>query len=297
MSSKHLRWAIPAAAALAVAVLAAQAIRASDGGQDFVAAFDGQAALPAWAPVGFPAWLQWQHGISAFLMLLIIRSGWLIRTTRKPDAYFTRHNTGLLRTRGEPARISLQVWFHLTLDALWILNGAVFYVLLFATGQWVRVVPTSWEVFPHAVSAALQYASLDWPTENGWVNYNALQVLSYFAVIFVMAPLAIITGLRMVPGLATWWRRFERVYPLALARRIHFPLMLVFVAFIVVHVFLVFATGALRNLNHMYAGRDDTGWVGVIVFAITVAIMVLAWFGLRPVVLRMVASTMGRVGR
>jgi hypothetical protein len=26
---------------------------------------------------------------------------------------------------------------------------------------------------PNAVSAALQYVSLDWPTENGWVNYNA----------------------------------------------------------------------------------------------------------------------------
>ena len=33
----------------------------------------------------------------------------------------------------------------------------------------------------------------------------------------------------------------------------HFPVMLYFVAFTVVHVALVFATGALRNLNHMYA--------------------------------------------
>ena len=247
--------------------------------------------------MGFPAWLQWQHGLSAFLMLFIVRTGWLVRTTRKPDAYFTRNNTGPLRTKGQPSRISLMLWFHLTLDCLWILNGVLFYVLIYSTGQWTRIVPTSWDVFPNALSAALQYVSLNWPTEDGWANYNALQLLSYFVVVFLMAPLAILTGLRMVPGLAGWWKRFDRAFPLSAARRIHFPLMILFVAFTVVHVFLVFATGALRNLNHMYAGRDDGSWIGLIVFTATVVIMVAAWFTLRPVVLRTFAGTMGRVRR
>ncbi|MEU5849212.1 hypothetical protein [Saccharopolyspora shandongensis] len=47
-----------------------------------------------------------------------------------------------------------------------------------------------WEVFPNALSAALQYASLDWPTENGWVHYNALQQLAYFTTVLVATPLA-----------------------------------------------------------------------------------------------------------
>ena len=64
-------------------------------------------------------------------------------------------------------------------------------MVLFVTGQWMRIVPTSWDVFPNAVSAALQYVSLDWPTENGWVNYNALQLLAYFTTVFIAAPLAI----------------------------------------------------------------------------------------------------------
>lgn len=38
----------------------------------------------------------------------------------------------------------------------------------------------------------------------------------------------------------------------------HFPVMVYFVLFIVVHVALVFATGALRNLNHMYASLGST---------------------------------------
>ena len=75
---------------------------------------------------------------------------------------------------------------------LWLLNGLVFYVLLFATGQWRRVVPTSWDVLPNAASVALQYLSLDWPTENGWVAYNSLQILAYFVTIFIAAPLALV---------------------------------------------------------------------------------------------------------
>ena len=39
-------------------------------------------------------------------------------------------------------------------DSLWLLNGLVFYVLLFTTGQWRRVVPTTWAVFPNAAVGA-----------------------------------------------------------------------------------------------------------------------------------------------
>jgi hypothetical protein len=71
--------------------------------------------------------------------------------------------------------------------------------------------------------------------------------------------------------------------------------MIYFVAFIVVHVFLVLATGALRNLNHMYAGSDDVSWIGFWVFAASVAVMVGAWFLARPLFLRPIASLMGKV--
>ncbi|WP_421014458.1 FAD-binding protein, partial [Glutamicibacter creatinolyticus] len=45
-----------------------------------------------------------------------------------------------------------------------------------------------WDVFPNALSSALQYASFDWPLENSWTNYNALQMITYFLVVFVAAP-------------------------------------------------------------------------------------------------------------
>lgn len=181
------------------------------------------------------------------------------------------------------------------MDSLWLVNGVIFVALLFISGQWVRVVPTSWDVIPNAVSAGLQYLSFNWPTENGWVNYNSLQVLAYFTTIFVAAPLAAATGLRMSgfwPSHAKW---LSRVYPMELARAIHFPVMIYFTAFIVVHVFLVFSTGVLRNLNHMYAGTDTTSWLGFGIFIITVALTVGAVFLIRPLIIAPLAKFFGTV--
>lgn len=293
-----LVWIIPALIVVAGVVVAiAIWLRSLPGVQSFLTTYPGRSDLPEGTPVGFPAWLAWQHFLNAFFILFVIRSGWLIRTTKRPAAYWTRNNTGLLRTKGEPQRISIHQWFHISVDSLWVLNGIVFYVLIFVTGQWARIVPTSWDIVPNALSAGLQYASLNWPLEMGWVNYNALQVLAYFVTVFIAAPLAVITGLRMTPGLAARWKPFERVYPVQLARLLHFPIMVYFVLFIVVHVFLVLTTGALNNLNHMYAVRDDQSWWGFGIFVVSLVIMAVAWVAAKPSILAMIAGLSGKVRR
>lgn len=293
-----LVWVIPALlVAFLVVVLLANWLRGLPGIQSFMTDFPGRSALPESAPVGFPAWLAWQHFLNAFLIIFVIRSGWAIRTTKRPAAYWTRNNTGILRTKGQPERISLNHWFHISIDVLWLLNGLVFYILIFATGQWMRIVPVSWDVFPNAVSAGIQYASLNWPLEMGWVNYNALQTLTYFLTVFVAAPLAAITGIRMAPGLAARFKSIEKVFPITLARAIHFPVMLYFVAFIVVHVFLVLTTGAINNLNHMYAVRNDESWWGFWIFAASIVVMAVAWVAARPSILSSIAALTGKVRR
>ncbi|TYL52275.1 cytochrome b/b6 domain-containing protein [Agromyces mariniharenae] len=260
--------------------------------QDFLATYPGETPLPEGAPVGLPAWLGWQHFFNVFLIVLIIRSGLLVRTEQRPPAYWTPR-----WAKGGQGRISLNLWFHQSLDILWLVNGLVFVVLLFATGQWMRVVPTSWEIVPNAISALLQYLSLDWPLENGWVNYNSLQVLAYFVTIFIAAPLAALTGVRMSglwPKQAT---TLNRVYPVEWARAVHFPVMLYFVAFIVVHVTLVLLTGALRNLNHMYAAQDADGWLGFWIFVASLVVIAAAWVAARPSLLAPIAGMFGKVGR
>ena len=278
---------------LAAAVLAAKGIRSLSAVQSFLTDFPGASPLPAGAPVGFPAWLAWQHGLNVFFLLFIVRSGWQVRTAGRPTVFWTRRNTGLIRTKRSPTRMGINVWLHLSVDVLWVVNGLLFYVLLFVTGQWVRIVPVSWDIVPNAVSAALQYVSLDWPVTDGWVNYNALQTLSYFTIVFVAAPLALATGIRLSPLWTS--QRLSALVPLRPTKAVHVGVMVVFLVFIVVHVTLVFATGALRNLNHMYAVQSDDGWTGFWIFAASLVVMIVAWFAAGPRLLRAIASLGGTV--
>ena len=281
-------------AALGLLILAAGAVAlvrvllSTPAGMDFLARFPGEYHSPVDPAPGFPAWVRWQHFFNVFLVVLIIRSGLQVRQQEKPPAYWS--------PRWNPQRkISITLWLHQSLDILWLANGVVFVVLLFVTGHWARIVPTSWEVFPNAVSAALQYVSLDWPTEHGWANYNSLQQLAYFATVFLAAPLAAITGVRMSGVWPKNAKTLNRIYPVEVARAIHFPLMLYFVVFIIGHVALVFATGTLRNLNHMYAGQDVVNWAGFWIFAVSIALIVAAWMAARPLVIAPIARLFGTV--
>jgi hypothetical protein len=71
--------------------------------------------------------------------------------------------------------------------------------------------------------------------------------------------------------------------------------MLYFVAFIIVHVALVLATGALRNLNHMYASQDAINWVGFFIFGASLIVIVIGWIAARPLVLAPIARLFGKV--
>lgn len=274
-------------AAAGIIVLAARGVTTLPGVPAFLERYPGSYELPESAPVGFPVWANWMHYLNFFFLVLIVRTGLQVRYQKTPPAYWTPAKGG--------KKISINLWLHTGIDLLWLANGAAFVVLLFVTGHWVRIVPTSWEVFPNAASAMLQYLTLNWPTEHGWVNYNSLQQLMYFTVVFVAAPLAAITGLRM----SEWWpkdaERLNRLYPAPVARAIHFPTMLFFVLFVIVHVTLVFATGALRNLNHMFAASDSVSWVGFAWFAGGLVLAVAAVVAARPLVIAPIASLVGKV--
>ncbi|WAL41259.1 hypothetical protein BRM1_05260 [Brevibacterium sp. BRM-1] len=286
--------------ALAILVGIAIWLRSTAGVQAFIARYPGEAPLPEGAPVGLPGWLGWQHFLNFFFMLLIIRSGLLILTTQKPDSFWTRDNTKLVKTKGDPVKMSMNHLIHFSFDFLWVINGIVFFVLLFATGQWMRIVPTTWEVFPNALSAAIQYLSMNWPAENGWVNYNSLQVLAYFTTVFIAAPLAMISGYR----LSEIWPikgEFNNVFSIRIATVIHVSVMVYFLAFTFVHVFLVFATsvvnghGLFGNLSHTFGAQEHAPLLGFIWFAVAIVAMAAAWVLIRPVFIAPVAGRFGKV--
>ena len=311
----NLMWLLPIGfVLLLVAVAAAKGLRDTPAVQDFMRRYPGtvEPTNPAQA-TGMPAWLGWQHFFNLFLMTFIIRSGVQILTDH-PRLYWTRHSTpgkewfriqkpvpadplwtakqdsialpGQVGLPGLRHSIGLARWWHLGVDTLWLLNGLVFFVLLFTTSHWQRIVPTSWEVFPNSVSVMIQYLSLDWPTENGWVAYNSLQLIAYFITVFVAAPLAVITGLGMSPALSTRFRHISSVLSIQTARSLHFLVMAWFLFFIVIHVTLVFTTGLLRNLNHMYAAQDNDSWTGFWIFAVSMVVVVVGWVAATPVTIR-----------
>jgi thiosulfate reductase cytochrome b subunit len=279
-------------------VFLARWLRTLPGVEAFIESNPGTVELPSSAPIGLPPWLGWQHFLNMFFLVLIVRTGWLVRTEKRAPGYWTAHErTFFSPTASTPKKVSLTQWIHQSLDVLWILNGVVFMVLLFSTGHWMRIMPLSWEYIPNALSAVLQYASLNWPIENGWVNYNALQVFAYFTTVFIAAPLAGISGFRF----STWWpdrnESISKLYPVEWARAIHFPVMLYFVGFTAVHIFLVFMTGMFVNLNHMFTSRDESDGWGLVVFSSAMMVIAAGWFLARPIFLGQLAARFGSLSK
>ncbi len=319
----NLLWLLPIGfVLLLLAVATAKGVRGTEAVQGFIADHPGTVEPAAGDPVGTPWWVGVTHFLNLFLMAFILRSGLQIFADH-PRLYWTRHSTpgrdwlraqkpvptdplwtakqdsislpGQVGLPGLRHSIGLARWWHLGVNTLWLANGLLFYVLLFATGAWRRLVPTSWDAFPNALSVAVQYASLDWPVENGWIAYNSLQQLAYAGTVFVAAPLAVVTGLGMSPALSTRFTRISRVLSIQTARSLHFLVMIWFLVFIVTHVALVFTTGLLRNLNHVYAARDGAGWLGFAVFAASMTVVVVAWVAATPFTIRH-PRTVQRVG-
>ena len=155
--------------------------------------------------------------------------------------------------------------WHFLSVLFWVGNGLVFVVLLFATGQWQRLVPDSWQIVPDAWAVFVHYATFHLPPEpNGFYHYNALQQLAYFGVVFVLAPLAMLTGPSMSPALTNRFKWYPKLPGnRQIGRSLHFLVMCAFVIFLVGHVTMVALTGFVRNMNHIVVGTDDTSLTGV----------------------------------
>ena len=324
----NLLWALPVAFTLLVlGIAAAKGLREMPEIRDFLIRYPGVPRSAVEVDTGFPLWLRLLHFLNLFFMAFIIRSGVQILADH-PRLYWKRDSTpgtewfrfqkevptdriwtskddsvslpGWLGIPGIRHSIGLARWWHFSVTLLWMVNGLVFYVLLFATDQWQRLVPTTWEVFPNAASTALQYLSLNFPQEQSWSRYNSLQQISYFLTVFIAAPVSIVTGLMQSPAISNRLGWIGRVLDRQRARSIHFMALCWFLLFILAHVTLVFITGARANLNMMFAGVHNDSWSGVLVFAAAMVILFAASWMASPFTLRharlvqRIGSMMGR---
>jgi methionine sulfoxide reductase catalytic subunit len=306
----NVLWAVPiGVTGLIVLIAIAQSLRELPGVKAFIKQYPGIAQAAPSVDSGFPWWLQLQHFVNMFFMLFIIRSGIQILADH-PRLYWKRDCTpgtdwfrfqvpvpegrvwtskddsvsipGWLGIPGVRHSLGLARWWHFSVNLLWVLNGLLFYVLLFYTDQWRRLVPTTWGVFPAALSTAIQYASLNFPVDHSWTRYNGLQQLSYFATVFIAAPLSILTGLMQSPAISNKLGWFGRVFNRQAMRSVHFLSFGWFVLFILMHGIMVFVTGLRQNTNHMFGGVDNASWAGFPLFVLAMAAMVVAWLIASP---------------
>lgn len=85
--------------------------------------------------------------------------------------------------------------------------------------------------------------------------YNILQKLSYVAIIFVLIPLVIFTGLAMSPGMDAAWPWLLDIFcGRQSARSIHFLCFAAITLFVVVHLALVILSGAWNGVRSMVTG-------------------------------------------
>jgi DMSO/TMAO reductase YedYZ molybdopterin-dependent catalytic subunit/thiosulfate reductase cytochrome b subunit len=279
-------------------------------------------------PIGFPAWVRLTHYVNFLFLVLLVRSGLQILADH-PRLYWNLHCTpGTEWARFTTIKVpNDRVWtakqdsrylspwiglpgfrhtvgmarhWHFLSALFWVGNGLTFAVLLFSTNQWKRLVPSSWQVVPDAWAVYVHYATFHLPPEaNAFYHYNALQQLAYFGVVFILAPLAILTGPSMSPALTNRFKWYPKLPGnRQIGRSLHFLVMCAFVLFTVVHVSLVVLTGFVRNMNHIVGGADDdrlTGvYLGSIGLGVIVAINALAnWLAWRRP--RLVQHTAKRV--
>ncbi len=298
-----LWWVLPGFVLLCVAmVVAAKVFIATGAGQSFTKAHPCAQKTPHFQP-GISAWVLITHLANFFFMVMIVRAGWQILADHprlylkmdcSPDREWLRFRGPIPKNRVWTAKddaimlsplfgmpggrhtIGVARHWHFIFDILFVLNGLVFIVLTVATDHYLKLVPTQASILPAAGSCIVQYAALHLPLEpGGYFRFDALQQLSYFAIVFVASPLAILTGLAMSPALDNRFRWYQRLFGnRQIARSIHFLVMVVFVVFYAVHMLMVAATGFAKNLNAITLDVYKDNLNGVALFLLAIAITV-----------------------
>ena len=95
------------------------------------------------------------------------------------------------------------------------------------------------------------------PPEEEALTYNAVQRLAYLAVVFVLFPCIILTGLAMSPAIASVIPGLRSGFGgQQSARTIHFFVAVALVLFLCVHIAMVFLAGFTSRMRAMITGHN-----------------------------------------
>lgn len=247
------------------------------------------------------------HFINLFAIILLIRSGlhiladhpmlyWTEHTRRDnhwlkfgkkkmpKDKIWTAHDEAehighyALPGGAHPEFGMARNW-HFTGAVIWIVTGMVYYAYMFFSGEWRRLIPTSWSVFPGAFHDFLNYATFNIPPESAFNPYDDLQKLTYAAIVFILAPIMILSAAAMSPAFTNRFPRYLLLFNnrRQAARSIHFLGMLGFSLFIVIHVALVCWVYFYRNIRLITFGTTNVNLAAAITVAVSALLFLLVF--------------------
>jgi thiosulfate reductase cytochrome b subunit len=199
--------------------------------------------------------------------------GRIVGVTKFGDAeVFTTGVLGVSTANGQrnfaafPAWATVPSWRDLASGRRWhfffawalVLNGLTYLGFGIANRHFRRdILPAGAELKPrHILKDIWDHVRLKHPSGEAAKSYNTLQKLAYAAVIFVLFPVMILTGLTMSPG-------FDSIAPVLLdvfggrqsARSIHFITANLLVLFLIVHLVQVVIAGAWNEIRSMITGK------------------------------------------
>jgi sulfoxide reductase catalytic subunit YedY len=162
----------------------------------------------------------------------------------------------------------------------WLANGAIYYTMLFSSGEWTRLIPTSPSIFSEAINTAIMYATLQSPPPGD--PYNALQQLTYFGVVFLLGPFMIASGAAMSPAVGARFPRYPRIFGgRQAARSLHFLGLLAFLLFIAIHIAMVTLERFPENMGNIVFGSAEGVSVataaGLFAFYIVTVVIIHLW--------------------
>ena len=149
--------------------------------------------------------------------------------------------------------------WHLFFAWVFVINGLIFTVYALMSRHLTRDLAPTGKDLGEIGKAVKDHLRLRHPKGDEARRYNVLQKLAYLGVIFVLAPLIVLTGLTMSPTIDTAFPWLLTIFGgRQAARTIHFIACFTFVGFIVIHVGQVILTGFFNNIRSMV-----TGWFAI----------------------------------
>jgi len=211
------------------------------------------------------------HWINALTVFVMLMSGLMIFNAH-PHLYWGEfganfdHSWLSFKGRPIPGWATIPSTYNLAaarrwhLAFAWIFSvGLIGFLITSLINRHARhdLVPTRDEVKPsHIWHDIREHARLRFPRGEAALHYNILQKFSYLSVIFLLLPLMILTGLAMSPAMNAAWPWLLDIFGgRQSARSIHFICAMLLLAFIIVHLVMVFLAGPINEIGSMITGR------------------------------------------